>query len=60
MPSVSQAQHGFAEMSRTAAGRKKLRAHGKTPMPTKVANEYHAADTGRKIGSLAKHVKKKD
>ncbi len=60
MPSVSQAQHGFVEMSRTAAGRKKLRAHGKTPMSMKAADEYHAADTGRKIGSLAKHVKKKD
>lgn len=59
MPSVSQAQHGFVEMSRSAAGRRKLRAHGKTPMPEKVAQGYHQADAGRKIGSLAKHVKKK-
>lgn len=59
MPSVSQAQHGFAGMSKTAAGRRKLRAHGKEPMPEKVANEYLKADTGRKIGKLAKHVKAK-
>lgn len=59
MPSVSQAQHGFAAMSRTAAGRAKLRAHGKKPMPEKAANDYLAADKGRKIGQLAKHVRKK-
>lgn len=59
MPSESQAQHGFAAMSRTAAGRAKLRAHGKKPMPMKVAGEYMKADTGRKIGALAKHVRKK-
>ena len=46
-------------MSKTAAGRAKLRAHGKKPMPEKVANEYMAADKGRKIGKLAKHVRKK-
>lgn len=59
MPSESQAQHGFAAMSRTAAGRRKLRAHGKKPMPTDVADEYMKADKGRKIGKLAKHVHKK-
>jgi hypothetical protein len=59
MPSESQAQHGFAAMSRTAAGRRKLRAHGKKPMPEGVANEYLQADKGRKIGKLAKHVKGK-
>ncbi len=59
MPSVSQAQHGFAAMSRTAAGRAKLRAHGKTPMPMNAANDYMQADKGRKIGKLARHVKKK-
>lgn len=59
MPSVSQAQHGFMAMSRTAAGRAKLRAHGKTPAPMKVAGDFMKADTGRKIGKLAKHVKKK-
>jgi hypothetical protein len=46
-------------MSRTAAGRAKLRAHGKKPMPVDVANEYLKADKGRKIGKLAKHVRKK-
>jgi hypothetical protein len=58
MPSVSQAQHGFMEMSRSAAGRRKLKAHGKTPAPKDVADEYHHADTGKKVGKLAKHVKK--
>ncbi|HZR03612.1 MAG TPA: hypothetical protein VFA81_10625 [Burkholderiales bacterium] len=57
MPSVSQAQHGFMEMSRTAAGRRKLKTHGKTPAPAKVADEYHKADTGKKVGKLAKRVK---
>jgi len=46
-------------MSKTAAGRRKLKAHGKTPAPVSVAAEYQAADRGRKIGNLAKHVKKK-
>lgn len=59
MPSVSQAEHGFMEMSRTAAGRRKLRAHGKKPAPVSVANEFHEADKGRKIGKLAKHARKK-
>lgn len=59
MPSVSMAQAGFMAMSKTAAGRAKLRAHGKTPAPVKVAGEYQAADKGRKIGRLAKHVRKK-
>ncbi len=59
MPSTSQAQHGFAAMSRTAAGRAKLKAHGKKPMPMDVAQDYMKADKGRKIGRLAKHAKKK-
>ncbi len=59
MPSVSQAQAGFMAMSKTAAGRAKLRAHGKKPAPVTVAKDYQAADKGRKIGSLAKHVRKK-
>jgi hypothetical protein len=46
-------------MSRTAAGRRKLRAHGKKPMPVKVASEYMAADKGRKIGKLAKYARQK-
>ncbi len=44
-------------MSRTAAGRAKLRAHGKKPAPMSVANDFMAADRGRKIGKLAKHAK---
>jgi hypothetical protein len=59
MPSTSQAQHAFMAMSRTAAGRRKLKAHGKKPAPASVANEFMKADTGRKIGKLAKHVAKK-
>lgn len=59
MPSVSQAQAGFMAMSRTAAGRAKLRAHGKKPAPASVAAEFQAADKGRKIGRLVKHVKRK-
>ena len=59
MPSTSQAQHAFMAMSRTAAGRRKLKAHGKKPAPGSVANEFMKADTGRKIGQLAKHVAKK-
>jgi len=46
-------------MSTTAAGRRKLRAHGKTPMPVSTAKEYLHADKGRKIGKLARHVRKK-
>ena len=59
MPSTSRAQHAFAAMSRTAAGRAKLRAHGRKPAPESVAKEYMSADKGRKIGKLAKHVAKK-
>jgi hypothetical protein len=59
MPSKSQAQHGFAAMSRTAKGRAMLKAHGKKPMPESVANEYMAADKGSRIGKLAKRVKAK-
>ena len=46
-------------MSKTAAGRAKLRAHGKKPAPASVAEEYQKADKGRKIGRLAHHVRKK-
>ncbi len=59
MPCNSQAQAGFMAMSMTAAGRRKLRAHGKKPAPVAVAKEYQAADKGRKIGKLARHVAKK-
>jgi hypothetical protein len=58
MPSTSQAQHGFAAMSKTPEGRAKLRAHGKTPMPQSVAEEYMAADKGKKIGKLKKRASK--
>jgi hypothetical protein len=46
-------------MSRTAAGRRKLKTHGKKPAPVDVANEFMNADAGRKIGKLARHVKAK-
>lgn len=59
MPSESRAQHGFMAMSRTAAGRRKLRARGKKPAPASVASEFMQADRGRKIGKLAKHARKK-
>jgi len=59
MPSVSKAQHAFMAMSRTAKGRKQLEAHGKKPAPNQVASEFMKADTGRKIGKLAKHVRAK-
>jgi hypothetical protein len=59
MPSVSQAQAGFMAMSKTAAGRAKLRAHGKKPAPVSVAKDYQEADKGRKIGKLVKHMRAK-
>jgi hypothetical protein len=59
MPSVSGAQAGFMALSKTAAGRRKLKAHGKKPAPVSVASEFQKADKGRKIGQLAKHVAKK-
>ena len=45
MPAKSKAQQHFAGMSKTPAGRKELRAHGKTPMPAKVASEYAKGST---------------
>lgn len=59
MPSVSQAQAHFMAMSRTAAGRRRLRSYGKKPADEATAREYTAADKGRKIGKLARHVRKK-
>ena len=44
-------------MSRTAAGRRKLKASGKKPAPASVASEFMAADRGKHFKS--KHVKKK-
>jgi hypothetical protein len=58
MPSESQAQHGFAAMSKTPEGRAKLRAHGKKPMPADVAEAYMKADKGRTIGKLRKRASK--
>ena len=58
MPSVSQAQHGFMAMSKSAKGRAMLRAHGKKPAPGSVAEDFMKADTGHKISKLAKHVRK--
>lgn len=58
MPSLSKAQHGFAGMSSTPEGRRKLMAEGKKPMPRSAAMDYLKADKGRKIGSLPAHVKK--
>ena len=55
MPSVSQSQHGFMEMSRSAAGRRKLLAHGKKPAPVAVAAEFSHADKGKHF--KAKHFK---
>ena len=56
MPAESTAQLGFAAMSKSAAGRKKLRAHGKKPMPQKVASEMVHATKGHKLkkGHVAK------
>lgn len=55
MPAVSEAQQHFAGMSKTAKGRAILRKHGKTPMPSKVADEYARTKTS----SLPKHVLRK-
>jgi len=46
-------------MSLTAKGRAALRAHGKKPMDVSVAKEMMAADKGRNIGALPRHVKKR-
>ena len=57
MPSKSASQHAFMAMSRTAAGRAKLRASGKKPAPASVGREFTAADRGKHFKS--KHVRKK-
>ena len=59
MPVQSQAEAGFMAMSRTKAGRAKLRAHGKKPAPVGVANEMLQASKGMKFSKLAKHARKK-
>jgi hypothetical protein len=58
MPSVSKAQHAFMAMSRTAAGRRRLMAHGKKPAPASVASEFLNADKGKKVKSLPQHKPK--
>jgi hypothetical protein len=57
MPSVSGPQHGFAGISSTPAGRAKLKAEGKKPMPLGVAKEFLHADKGKHFSK--KHVAKK-
>jgi hypothetical protein len=59
MPVESKAQAGFAAMSRTAAGRAKLRAHGKKPMPAGVADDYLQESKGMKFSRLPRHVRTK-
>ncbi len=54
MPAKSKAQQKYAGMSQSPAGRAKLEAEGKKPMPVNVAKEY-AAGTGK---SLPQHVGK--
>jgi hypothetical protein len=60
MPVVSQAQAGFVAMSKTPEGRAKLRAHGKEPMPVKVAKEYQKATKGTQVSKLPKRAKHQD
>ncbi len=59
MSSVSQAQAGFMAMSKSPKGRAILKKHGKKPAPASVASEYQAADKGKKVGALPRHVLKK-
>lgn len=56
MPSTSRAQHAFMAMSRSIKGRAELRAHGRKPAPSRVANEFLKADKGRHFSM--KHVRK--
>jgi hypothetical protein len=44
MPSKSEKQHNFMQMSRSAKGRAQLRKMGRKPAPKKVAEEYARAD----------------
>lgn len=59
MPVVSQAQAGFMAMSRSPEGRAKLRAHGKTPAPVGVADDYLKASKGSRFSKLPRRAKKK-
>jgi hypothetical protein len=58
MPVTSQAQAGFVAMSKSAKGRAKLRAHGKNPMPVKVASEFQTASKGMSFKKLPAHHSK--
>ena len=58
MPATSKSQAGFAAMSRTAAGRAKLREHGKKPMPPDVAKEF-MPQKGQKISALPRYARRK-
>lgn len=40
MPAKTEKQRKFAAMSASPAGRKKLKASGKKPMPVKVAKDF--------------------
>lgn len=55
MPVKSIAQLGFMGASKTLKGRARLRAHGKTPAPQKVADEFLKASKGKTKG-LPKHA----
>ena len=59
MPVESKAQAGFMAMSRTKAGRAKLKAHGKTPAPASVADDFLKSSKGMKFSKLKEHVRKK-
>lgn len=52
MPVVSRVQAGFMGASRTPAGRRRLRAHGKTPASISVANDFLRASKGMKFEEL--------
>jgi len=53
MPSKSQAQHNFMEMvAHDPAAAKRV------GVPQSVGQDFSKADKGRKIGKLAKHVRK--
>ncbi len=48
MPSVSDKQHNFMQMSRSERGRARLRSLGKKPAPVSVAEEFVRADKDKK------------
>lgn len=56
MPVKSGAQAGFAGMSQSPAGRAKLRAEGKKPMPANVAHEFLQKSKGMSFSKLPVHA----